>query len=236
MKIMGKFLFTVLLSTARHSAVHSFTLQASTVGRGRILHTVIGNNRSSIRVTVRRMASTEVDVTELERLIAAKGDDIRRMKADGNDKAALTPHVVELLALKAKLSGIEAPKQEAPKHESKKNKVNGEKIASKPEMEIPESELRQARLEKVKAMREAGVEPYEYTYNPNRTAEELRKEYEGRLENGEEDYAADVIVAGRILAKRVFGKLAFFTLQDETGKIQLYLEKSRLGDSFKVRR
>ncbi|MFN9957211.1 MAG: OB-fold nucleic acid binding domain-containing protein, partial [bacterium] len=37
-------------------------------------------------------------------------------------------------------------------------------------------------------------------------------------------------MAGRILTKRLFGKLAFFTLQDETGKIQLQLEKGRLGD------
>ena len=41
-------------------------------------------------------------------------------------------------------------------------------------------------------------------------------------------------VAGRIMAKRVFGKLAFFTLQDESGTIQLHLEKNRLGDTFKV--
>ena len=36
------------------------------------------------------------------------------------------------------------------------------------------------------------------------------------------------------MARRVFGKLAFFTLQDESGTIQLHLEKGRLGDSFKV--
>lgn len=33
------------------------------------------------------------------------------------------------------------------------------------------------------------------------------------LEPGQEDEAADVSVAGRIMARRVFGKLAFFTLQ-----------------------
>ena len=39
-------------------------------------------------------------------------------------------------------------------------------------------------------------------------------------------------VAGRIMARRVFGKLAFFTLQDDTGIIQLYIDKGRLGDEF----
>ena len=34
--------------------------------------------------------------------------------------------------------------------------------------------------------------------------------------------------------RRVFGKLAFYELQDDTGSIQLYLEAGRLGDSFKT--
>jgi lysyl-tRNA synthetase class 2 len=100
---------------------------------------------------------------------------------------------------------------------------------------MSESELRQARLAKVAAMRERGVEPYEYSYKPTHTAAELQQEYDGRLEGGEEDESSDVAVAGRIMARRVFGKLAFYTLQDESGTIQLHLEKNRLGDSFKVR-
>ncbi len=50
-----------------------------------------------------------------------------------------------------------------------------------------------------------------------------------------EDEAADVAVAGRIMARRVFGKLAFFTLQDNTGVIQLYIDKGRLEEEFTVR-
>jgi lysyl-tRNA synthetase class 2 len=38
----------------------------------------------------------------------------------------------------------------------------------------------------------------------------------------------EVAIAGRILARRVFGKLAFFSLQDETGTIQLYLDKKTI--------
>ena len=34
------------------------------------------------------------------------------------------------------------------------------------------------------------------------------------------------------MARRVFGKLAFFELQDETGKIQLYLEKKRINNTM----
>jgi hypothetical protein len=42
-----------------------------------------------------------------------------------------------------------------------------------------------------------------------------------------------VALCGRILTRRVFGKLAFFTVQDSSGTFQLYLEKKRLGDTFK---
>jgi len=59
--------------------------------------------------------------------------------------------------------------------------------------------------------------------------------YEGKLADGEEDESADVAVAGRIMTRRVFGKLAFFTLQDESGTIQLQFDKTRLDESFKVR-
>ena len=74
-----------------------------------------------------------------------------------------------------------------------------------------------------------------YTYDRTHSSGQLHELYEEKLEGGEEYESADVAVAGRIMAKRVFGKLAFFTLQDETSTIQLHLEKNRLDDSFKVR-
>lgn len=175
--------------------------------------------------------STAVNAEELERKIKFKGDEIRQLKEDGVDKTALAPHVEELLALKAKLPQTEEPKKTKKKPEKKQS---AKQVKKKPE-EMSESELRQARLAKVAAMRESGVEPFEYNYKPTHTAAELQAQYEGRLEGGEEDESADAAVAGRIMVRRVFGKLAFFTLQDESGTIQLHLEKNRLGDSFEVR-
>ena len=93
--------------------------------------------------------------------------------------------------------------------------------------------IRQARIDKAKAMRIAGTNPYDYTFAVTHYAQELQTKYLGVLGHGEEDQdAQDVNVAGRIILKRLFGKLAFITLQDTTGRIQLYLEPSRLGDSF----
>ena len=95
--------------------------------------------------------------------------------------------------------------------------------------------MRQIRVEKLATMKEAGVEPFEYTFDTSHTWQALAELYNNRLENGEEDETVDVAVAGRIMLRRVFGKLAFFTIQDETGTIQLQLVKNRLGTDFKVR-
>ena len=70
----------------------------------------------------------------------------------------------------------------------------------------------------------AGVNPFAYTYKTTHKMTELVP-LAAHLANGQEDEGSDVSVAGRIMLRRVFGKLAFFTLQDESGQIQLYLEK-----------
>lgn len=181
--------------------------------------------------TLHMSTTSEID-GEIERQIKEKGDQIRQLKADGISKEDLAPHIVELKALKAKLpGGSEAPKKEK-KPKTKKGQQQKKTQKKEPES-MSEAELRQARLEKVQSMRDASVEPFEYSFKVTKTAMQLTSEYEGRMENGEEDEEADVSVAGRIMTRRVFGKLAFFTLQDETGTIQLQMDKGRLGDSFK---
>ncbi len=87
-------------------------------------------------------------------------------------------------------------------------------------------DLRAARLEKVAQIRAAGHNPYAYRWESTHTAQALQDQFR-ELPNGEEK-EVEVSVAGRILTRRVFGKLAFFTLQDETATIQLYLEKKRI--------
>ncbi len=88
------------------------------------------------------------------------------------------------------------------------------------------SEIRAARLEKAEQLKQVGQNPYAYGWDVTHHTADLQSKY-ADLPSGEE-IAVEVSVAGRILARRVFGKLAFFNLQDETGTIQLYLEKARI--------
>ena len=178
------------------------------------------------------------ELGELNEKIKVKGDEIRLLKANGVDKETLSPYIQELLALKAQIPEENGEKKtlKTKKKQSndKSTKKSGAK-SNKASQELTESELRQNRLAKVAAMRQVGVEPFEYSFDTTHTASQLHALYDDELENGQEDETADVAVAGRIITRRVFGKLAFFTLQDETGTIQLQFDKNRLAETFKVR-
>ena len=94
----------------------------------------------------------------------------------------------------------------------------------------PLSELRETRLEKGKALAELGQGPYALRFEPSHRTAELQQAH-ADLANGEEREVA-VAVAGRVMTRRVMGKLAFFTLADETGPIQLFIEKATLAASM----
>ena len=86
------------------------------------------------------------------------------------------------------------------------------------------SDLRDTRLEKAKALKSIGKGPYGLNFRPTDSADVLQKKY-ADLPNGEEK-KDEVSIAGRVTSRRVMGKLAFFTLADETGTVQLFLEKA----------
>lgn len=90
-------------------------------------------------------------------------------------------------------------------------------------------ELKKVRIAKMDAFKAKGVNPFAYTFEQTHKAAQLQTAY-ADLANGTEREDVEVSVSGRIMLRRVFGKLAFFQLQDDTGSIQLYLEKGKLPD------
>ncbi|KAL6203849.1 hypothetical protein ACLB2K_027548 [Fragaria x ananassa] len=91
--------------------------------------------------------------------------------------------------------------------------------------------VRAIRLNKVQELRSKGLEPYAYSWERTHSANQLQDIYK-HLGNGEESKPEKdgVSIAGRLVARRAFGKLAFLTLRDDSGTIQLYCEKERLAD------
>ena len=105
-----------------------------------------------------------------------------------------------------------------------------ENSQNKPQSGSNLEEIRATRIEKVAQIKELGLNPYAYKWELSHHAAELQEQY-ADLASGEE-VEDRVAIAGRIVARRVFGKLAFFELQDETGKIQLYLEKKKINNTM----
>jgi lysyl-tRNA synthetase class 2 len=90
------------------------------------------------------------------------------------------------------------------------------------------SDLLMQRRKKVDALWEAGINPYPNDFRPLHTSADVLDSF-GHLENIEEN-AATFVVAGRIIARRSFGKAAFIQMQDRKGRIQLYVKKEAIGE------
>jgi len=91
------------------------------------------------------------------------------------------------------------------------------------------SDLLKIRRDKLEQFRAKGMDPFPYTYDKNHSADQLLKQYKD-MKEGEES-AEDVSIAGRVMTKRGHGKASFATLQDETGRIQVYGKMDVLGEA-----
>ena len=79
-------------------------------------------------------------------------------------------------------------------------------------------------------MRAAGDEPYPVRFERTATAAEVRARC-GELAPGSSTGRSETL-AGRLINTRHVGGLAFGVLRDHTGDLQLFVEKSTLGDRF----
>lgn len=87
----------------------------------------------------------------------------------------------------------------------------------------------EVRLAKRQSLIDEGVDPYGCAFERSSFVSELDEKYK-ELANGDstEDW---VDVAGRVMAKRVQGKIAFLELMDPTGTIQLFCRVDALGEA-----
>lgn len=85
-----------------------------------------------------------------------------------------------------------------------------------------ENELMAVRLEKLKELREEGIDPYGGRFARTHTTAQVRLNFE-ELEGREAS------LAGRIMAIRGHGKASFVDLQDRDGRLQLYIRIDNVG-------
>ena len=65
-----------------------------------------------------------------------------------------------------------------------------------------------------------GIDPYPAAEFPtNAFSEDIKKEFK------DEDEKREVVIAGRMMGRRVMGKASFVELQDSKGRIQVYVTR-----------
>lgn len=96
----------------------------------------------------------------------------------------------------------------------------------------PEQTLINERLNKLKEIRALKINPYPYRYSPTHHAEQIKDSFAGL--KPEEKTKENVCIAGRLLTKRDMGKIAFATVADQSGTIQLLAREDLLKDNYKL--
>ena len=93
--------------------------------------------------------------------------------------------------------------------------------------EVTQEELdeqHRVRLEKLAVLKEAGKDPYKITQFPvDIYNKEIRERFD-ELEN------QDVVVAGRMMTRRIMGKASFLDIRDASDRMQVYVRKDDVGE------
>ena len=88
-------------------------------------------------------------------------------------------------------------------------------------------EIREARLEKLKKLRDAGVNPYPAKVPKDIDLKALRNDFEAVSQSGRE-----VSIAGRVLALRGQGAILFAVIFDGTDRIQAIFKKDEMSENL----
>lgn len=92
-----------------------------------------------------------------------------------------------------------------------------------------ENRLIAERRGKLARLRAEGI-AYPNDFRPDSRAAELHETYDGMEKEELETLGKQVKVAGRMMLKRIMGKASFATLQDGSGRIQIFLDRNTVGE------
>ena len=94
------------------------------------------------------------------------------------------------------------------------------------------NQILKQRRQKAKELEELGVKLYSNEFRPSHHIADLlplASEINAEPPADADDYRPTYRIAGRITALRKFGKAAFLHIQDESGRIQIYIKKDAIG-------
>ncbi len=86
------------------------------------------------------------------------------------------------------------------------------------------SEQEQLRRQSLEEIRKMGINPYpQEGYPVSHKTREIKENY-----NSKENNYQDVALAGRLMSRRIMGKASFAEIQDDTGRIQIYVNRDEI--------
>lgn len=97
--------------------------------------------------------------------------------------------------------------------------------------QVDENEQIRVRKEKLAGLREAGL-AYPNDFQRKDMAVALHEQYDTFDKENLAEQGIQVAVAGRMMTRRIMGKASFATIQDMSGKIQLYITRDELPEGF----
>ena len=95
------------------------------------------------------------------------------------------------------------------------------------EHHLSNRELEEQRLEKLRELREKGIDPYPSRFE---RSEKILTILTEKFKNNEPSPEARVSTAGRVRSKRPMGKAGFLQIEDESGRIQVYANNKTLDE------
>ena len=94
-----------------------------------------------------------------------------------------------------------------------------------PQAEMPLSDQVKVRRDKLEALRAEGLDPFVQTrFDVTSSAKEIKENFDAME-------GKSVTLAGRLMSKRGMGKVSFCDLQDNTGRIQLYVRFDAMDEA-----
>jgi len=92
-----------------------------------------------------------------------------------------------------------------------------------------EEEVVKARIKKIEELRKKGINPYPNRFDKDSNAIDLQEKYKKLKNDGKSKDKTKI--AGRLIIIRDLGKIAFASLQDGSGKIQILLQEKETPDN-----
>jgi lysyl-tRNA synthetase class 2 len=91
------------------------------------------------------------------------------------------------------------------------------------------------RIEKMKALKREGVNPFANDFQVTHATRDILEEFQDKTDEDLEKIKTRFSLAGRIMSIRDFGRAFFLHVQDRTGRIQAYIRQDKIGkDNFKI--